>query len=197
MQEQFDELIDGFLSNRVGISPSFLPDTLIEKLQADLLGLHLEGYMKMAGVGNKLARVDAPDIRRDKIYWIDKKSKNINEQEFVDIVEQFISYLNRTCYTGINDYEFHYAIYEPGSFYKKHKDQFRNDSGRKFSLITYLNENWTPDDGGQLLVYHDDRTIDILPEAGKAVFFKSNETEHEVALSSRLRMSLTGWLKSV
>lgn len=197
MQEQFDELIDGFVNNRVGVAPAFLTQDLIGRLQRDMLALHLQGEMTVAAVGNRTLRVNAPEIRRDKIYWLDRQSKNYNEQEFFDTVEQFVSYLNRTCYTGINDYEFHYAIYEPGSFYKKHKDQFRNDSGRKFSLITYLNEDWQPEDGGQLLIYQDDRVINVLPEAGKAVFFKSDEAEHEVALAARMRMSLTGWLKRV
>ncbi|MCB9065593.1 MAG: 2OG-Fe(II) oxygenase, partial [Chitinophagales bacterium] len=148
MREKFEELVDGFVNNRVGVAPSFIPQELIAALQKDLSEIHFNGLMSEAGVGNIASRVYAPEIRKDKIYWLDNKSKNINQQQFLDIVAQFVSYLNSTCYTGLNDYEFHFAVYEPGSFYKKHKDQFRNDTGRKFSFITYLNDNWTDGDGG-------------------------------------------------
>jgi Rps23 Pro-64 3,4-dihydroxylase Tpa1-like proline 4-hydroxylase len=53
--------------------------------------------------------------------------------------------LNATCYTGITDYEFHYTLYEKGSFYKKHFDQFRNNDSRQYSMIMYLNTNWQKD----------------------------------------------------
>ena len=86
---------------------------------------------------------------------------------------------------------------EPGSFYKRHKDQFKNNDHRKFSLITYLNDNWQDEDGGQLQVYRGDTMQQIQPHAQTAVLFKSNETEHEVIKANRSRMSITGWLKVV
>ena len=110
-------------------------------------------------------------------------------------MKNFIERLNETCYAGINDYEFHYALYEEGSFYKRHKDQFRNDADRKYSLISYLNKEWTEEDGGQLWVYHGNEINKILPHAQTAVFFKSDEMEHEVTKANRSRMSITGWLK--
>ena len=129
------------------------------------------------------------------IYWMDGSHSNIFEQEFLQQIENFIEHLNRTCYTGINGYEFHYALYEEGSFYKRHKDQFKNDSDRKYSLINYLNKDWLPQDGGELLVYQEDEIQHILPQAKTSVFFKSDEMEHEVTKANRSRMSITGWLK--
>lgn len=160
--------------------------------------LHSEGELVSAGIGDAQNKVLDKSIRRDKIYWIDNASTNVAEQEFLALVQEFINYLNRTCFTAINDFEFHYAIYEAGSFYKRHIDQFKNNNYRKFSLITYLNDDWKDDDGGSLLLYHEDgRTESILPEDQRTVFFKSDELEHEVAIASRARMSITGWLKSV
>ena len=74
-------------------------------------------------------------------------------------------------------------------------DQFRSDNKRKFSLINYLNEDWMEEDGGQLYVYQDETVQKIQPESKTAVFFKSDEMEHEVTLCNRSRMSITGWLK--
>ena len=103
--------------------------------------------------------------------------------------------MNNTCYTGITGYEFHYTLYPEGSFYKKHLDQFRNNNSRKYSMIMYLNADWEAADGGELCITQHDHLQMISPQNGKAVFFKSNEMEHEVLITNKPRMSITGWLK--
>lgn len=195
MHQQFDLLINSFIDNNVGIADNFLSENLSGNLQQNIQQLLAERQMKYAGIGNNLMADTAQQMRGDKIFWLDKKNNNVNEQEFLDKVEDFIDYLNNTCYTGINGYEFHYAVYEQGRAYKKHKDQFKTDNNRKYSLICYLNDDWVATDGGQLVIYQNDTAQTILPNAQKAVFFKSDEMEHEVLLAHRPRMSITGWLK--
>ena len=197
MNNPFDLLIDSYLDNKIGIDTGFLSKSLSNGLQQNLLQLQRNNMMTNARVGNEEVKDKKQKIRGDKIYWMDKSHSNIYEQEFLQLAEGFISHLNSTCYTGINDYEFHYAVYEEGSFYKRHTDQFKNDSNRKYSLINYLNENWLEEDGGQLLVYQNNDTQTILPHSQTAVFFKSNEMEHEVTKANRQRMSISGWLKQV
>ena len=197
MQEQFDQLINTFIDNNVGISDKFLPKELCSSLQQNIALLLQEDKMKFAGIGNDQFANATQQMRGDKIFWLDKKNENKHEQAFLQLIENFIEHLNETCYTGINDYEFHYAVYEPGTVYKKHKDQFKTDNNRKFSLICYLNDDWVEADGGQLVIYHDGVPQSIVPNAQKAVFFKSDEMEHEVTLAHKSRMSITGWLKRV
>jgi len=197
MNEQFDLLIDSYLSDQVGIAPDFLSQKLSAGLQQNILQLQQDELMKAAGIGNKEIKDAGQQMRSDKIYWLDKKHDNAFENEFLQQAEDFIERLNSTCYAGINAYEFHYAVYEAGSFYKRHKDQFKNNDNRKFSLITYLNDNWLDADGGQLQVYRDELMQQIQPHAKTAVLFKSDETEHEVIKANRSRMSITGWLKVV
>ena len=129
------------------------------------------------------------------MHWLDRDSQDITELQFFALMDDFVQYLNETCYTGITDYEFHYTLYEAGSFYKRHLDQFKNDQSRQFSMIMYLNENWQEGDGGELCVYHDAEEHKIAPTNGKCVFFKSSELQHEVLLTNKPRMSITGWLK--
>ena len=62
-------------------------------------------------------------------------------------------------------------------------------------MIMYLNEDWQLSDGGELCIHHKESLQHISPENGKIVFFKSSEIEHEVLLSHKPRMSITGWLK--
>jgi SM-20-related protein len=197
LNNQFDLLIDSYLDNKVGIDAGFLNKALSNGLQQNILQLQKDELMTAAGIGNEEIKDSSQKIRGDEIYWMDKKHSNVYEQEFLQLVEGLIDHLNSTCYSGINAYEFHYAVYEEGSFYKRHKDQFRNDSNRKYSLINYLNENWLEEDGGQLLVYQDEGVQKILPQSQTAVFFKSDEMEHEVTKANRRRMSITGWLKQI
>ena len=197
MNNQFDLLIDSYLDNNIGIDEGFLSEALSNGLQQNILQLQKDDLMTLAGIGNETVKDSQQKMRGDKIYWMDKRHDNIYEQEFLQRVESFIEYLNQTCYTGINGYEFHYAVYEEGSFYKRHKDQFKNDSNRKYSLINYLNDDWLEEDGGQLVVYQNDSAQKIQPQSQTAVFFKSDEMEHEVTKANRSRMSITGWLKRI
>lgn len=197
MINPFDQLIDTYLENNIGIDTAFISESLSRGLQENILQLQKDNLMTTAGIGNLQIKDANQKMRSDKIYWMDKSHDNIYEQEFLQLAEDFIERLNSTCYTGINGYEFHYAVYEEGSFYKRHRDQFRNDSNRKYSLINYLNDNWQEEDGGQLLVYREEAVQKILPQAQTAVFFKSDEIEHEVTKANRQRMSVTGWLKRI
>ncbi len=62
-------------------------------------------------------------------------------------------------------------------------------------MISYLNKDWKEEDGGQLLIHPEKGEQTINPTQGKTVFFKSSELEHEVLVSNKQRMSITGWLK--
>jgi Rps23 Pro-64 3,4-dihydroxylase Tpa1-like proline 4-hydroxylase len=197
MNNNFDQLINSYLDNNIGIDTSFLGKNLCNGLHQNIVQLQNDEMMTAAGIGNNEVKDTNQKMRGDKIYWMDKSHDNIFEQEFLQQVEDFISYLNRTCYTGINSYEFHYAVYEEGSFYKRHKDQFKNDSGRKYSLISYLNNDWLETDGGQLVVYQNGTEQKITPHSQTSIFFKSDDMEHEVMKANRSRMSVTGWLKQV
>lgn len=195
MEANFETLIAGFIETNIGISEQFLTEDLANHLKQNLLALHHQKLLSAAGTGNADKIVHNTDVRSDSIYWLDRKHEDQYENEFFDQVEDFIKYLNRSCYAGITGYEFHYSMYETGSFYKKHLDQFQNNSGRQYSMISYLNADWKEEDGGELMIHQTGNDLLISPTQGKTVFFKSNELEHEVLLTTQRRMSVTGWLK--
>ena len=195
MEKDFETLIAGFIENKVGISNHFLSDDLANHLKQNLLALYDEKLLVTAGIGNAANLNHNSAVRSDSIYWLDRKHENQYENDFFDQIEDFIKYLNRSCYAGITGYEFHYSLYEKGSFYKKHLDQFQNNSSRQYSLISYLNSDWVEGDGGQLMIHQPNNNQTISPTQGKTVFFKSNELLHEVLVTQKRRMSITGWLK--
>jgi SM-20-related protein len=196
MEAQFDCLINSFIADRVGIADHFLSTSLAAQLKHNLTERYLAGQLITAGIGNNEELHLDKMIRSDRIYWLDRSQNDPSENLFFDLMDSFVLYLNTTCYTGITGYEFHYALYEKGSFYKKHLDQFRNDKSRAFSMILYMNTDWQAADGGELCVQHADYVQTIAPNNGKCVFFKSSELEHEVLVTQQQRLSITGWLKT-
>lgn len=196
MENKFEEIITSFLEKRVGISNEFLDDNLAGNLRNILLAHCEKENLRLAGIGNNHLLDKNESIRRDKIFWLEKSTSNPHEQRFFLLIDEFVEYLNRSCFTGIKSYEFHYALYEKGTFYKRHIDQFKSDDSRVFSVIMYLNEGWTLNDGGELKIYINETSEIIAPINKKCVFFKSNELEHEVLMSHTNRMSITGWLKT-
>lgn len=194
MENKFELLIQGMLNEEAGVLPDFIDAALVQGLRDRLEENFEQGAMKPAGIGRQSGFQERKEIRGDYIFWLDK-AHNPEEAAFLEVVEAFIQYLNQTCYAGINAYEFHFACYPEGSFYRRHKDQFQTEQGRLYSFIVYLNEDWQEDDGGELLLYCADGPRQVSPKGGQAVFFRSDQTEHEVLPTLRPRMSISGWLK--
>lgn len=195
MEKEFETLISSFISDNVGIANNFLSEELAQHLKQNLLSLLQQKKLMKAGTGNESKLTFDNTVRGDSIYWLDRKHEDKYENEFLDQIDDFIKYLNRSCFAGITSYEFHYSLYEIGSFYKKHLDQFQDNSSRKYSMISYLNDNWQKSDGGELVVYQTYNDKNITPIQGKTILFKSNELQHEVLATQKQRMSITGWLK--
>lgn len=198
-EQQFEKLISEVIDRNYGMCDDFFDGNLLDGLRANLLNFHEGGMMHPAGVGRHFDFTKNLEVRGDVIRWIEEDSTDPFERELMDKISHFIRHLNTTCYTQLNQMEFHYAFYESGSFYKRHLDQFKSHRGRKFSLVIYLNDGWEESDGGNLRLYLDgERVENVFPVGGRAVFFRSDELEHEVMPSmERPRISIAGWLKSV
>lgn len=194
MVQEYENLIQALLEKGFGSVDNWFSTQEIDGLRKELLLRYENDVFRLAGIGNKFNLQKEKTIRNDKIHWLKQETENPFEVQFFKRIEAFSDYLNRTCFAGISSYEFHYAVYEPGSFYKRHSDQFNNDDCRRFSFVLYLNKSWDIDDGGELVIYTD-VINSILPSAGKVVFF-SSELEHEVKVSNARRLSLTGWLRT-
>lgn len=166
------------------------------QLRGNLRSLNFNKKLQEAGIGNQAKLVTDLSNRGDKIYWLDRSHNDKYENLFFDLMDEFVSYLNSSCYIGITGYEFHYALYEKGTFYKRHLDQFQDNKSRAFTMIMYLNVDWKEEDGGNLCIFHENGSQIINPVNGSCVFFKSSELEHEVLACNQQRLSITGWLKT-
>jgi SM-20-related protein len=195
---QYEHIIDGILTKGYSVCDHFLNTSEIDNLSQSYLENTKNGLFTLANIGKKSTQEQNTQIRGDKILWIEQSSKNNHEIALLLKINNFIAYLNATCYLGITDSEFHYAHYEIGKFYKRHRDSFQNQKGRVLSVIIYLNKNFKPDDGGNLVVYPIENNIEtaikIEPIAGRLVCFESEKLDHEVLETFKSRVSITGWL---
>ncbi len=197
-QNQFEGLIQGLIDDEYGFCNDFILPIIMTGLSANIEILGASEKMTASGFGNKVDFQKDKSIRGDKINWIGEQSTNQFELVYLKKIEKFIVYLNKTCFTSIKSFESHYSSYEKGSFYKRHLDQFKNEKGRKYSIVLYLNKDWKEEDGGMLSLYPKEREqINISPLGGRMVLFRSDEMEHEVHASfTRERRSIAGWLKN-
>ncbi|MGM5469073.1 2OG-Fe(II) oxygenase [Flavobacteriaceae bacterium LMO-SS05] len=197
----YERIISDISNRQFSIVEDFFTSNEVLLLRQSLLDKHEEDKFKKAAIGNHLNEAIVKSIRGDVILWIDEAHANPAETVFFDKIKDLVRYLNRTCFLGILQKEFHYALYPTGTFYKRHIDTFQNDDRRKLSFVCYLNdEDWQPENGGELVLYINENGQEtdtvIYPFPGRVVIFESHCIEHEVKPVKTERLSITGWLKT-
>lgn len=199
MSDHFDKIFtavaDDLAAKGFAVVDSFLDaPEVMRVLESDEFN---EGKLqfKAAGIGKGSEHIIQNEIRGDRIRWIDASLCSAPLRAYMDRVDQLRLVLNRELYLSLKSFEVHLTAYPPGSFYRRHLDQFKSSDRRKISLITYLNKAWKAEEGGQLRMHLPDGPRDFLPEAGRMICFRSDQIEHEVLPAARERLSLTGWLR--
>jgi SM-20-related protein len=193
----YETIIADLLKQQYSVVDGFFSNEEVEDLRSSLLQKYEEEEFKKAAIGNQFNALIVNAIRGDFISWIDESQANRKELPFFTRLENFTNYLNSTCFLGICEREFHYALYPEGTYYKRHLDTFQNDDSRKLSIVCYLNdEDWLPEFGGELVIYKPEGEVSVYPLKGRMVIFESQLLEHEVKPVKRERLSITGWLKT-
>ena len=189
--EQWSKWFYTLAKNDFVLIDDFFPVTLLSVVW-DLFQKQ-ETLFRPAKVGQASAEQRVTEIRSDMTYWLDRQH-DVEINEFFLLVEDIMERLKFELFLSLQGFEFHFALYPPGGFYKPHLDQFDARSNRMISVIIYLNENWQPGDGGELRIHKDSGFIDVQPLLNRAIIFRSDCVLHEVLPASKPRRSLTGWL---
>lgn len=181
------------------ITDDFLPPLHISQLRHEAKQQWLAGQFRRAGVGRGEDLEVRDEVRTDRVAWLDPNDLSAAQRLYWGRLEQLRLALNRSLFLGLYELEAHLAVYPPGSYYRKHLDQFRGIGERTLSCILYLNDAWQAQDGGTLRLYtdrnHPEASELIFPEGGRLVTFFSARFLHEVEPAQRERFSLTGWFK--
>jgi SM-20-related protein len=180
----------------------FLQAALWRRMAAEAREMYADGDFRQAGVGRNQDFMIRPEIRNDRVRWLDPAAPTPLQSQYLARMERLRQRINCELQLGLFGFESHYAIYPAGSFYRRHLDQFRGAGHRTVSCILYLNDDWRPEEGGALRIYLPlsgqaaaplETHFDLLPEGGSLVVFLSSGFEHEVLPATRERLSISGW----
>ncbi len=187
-------LLDGLASAGFAIEPRFLPPDLVAALRARLRELEGAGRFRAAAIGAGTQRAVRPAVRGDQLCWLDAPLAQA-EVDLLARTEALRTHINGALTLGLFDFECQYAIYPPGAVYVRHLDRSPAGAERVLSAVIYLNEAWSPADGGALRLHTDAGEVEVLPEGGTLVLFESARFEHEVLCARRERLSVAGWFR--
>lgn len=201
----FEPLFE-FISNDIidkgySVRPYALPEHLTSLLLHHITTMP-ESNFKRAGIGRAQDHNINDFIRTDEICWITGNSEA--GDAWLSWTKSLQDFLNRRLFLGLFSFESHFAHYAKGDFYKKHKDAFTGEGNRVLTVVVYLNQQWSADDGGELVIYDkqlassvvaDNRKVTVIPGFGTIVVFLSEEFVHEVLPAQRDRYSIAGWFR--
>ncbi|WP_128163629.1 2OG-Fe(II) oxygenase [Vibrio chagasii] len=151
---------------------------------------------KKARIGRNDEVTRESSIRSDKIQWVHRDMGEPASQ-FLDKMEQIRLAANQAFFLGLFEYEAHFAKYEKGDFYQKHLDCFKGNENRRLTTVFYMNDEWSEEDAGELVVYdlQDNHIATIPPKSGRLFVFLSEQFPHEVLPTNTERFSIAGWFR--
>jgi SM-20-related protein len=192
-----DRLVADLSEKGWSVSPSFLDGAGVAAWSEEVRTKLASGEFRHAGVGRgSTFRID-PEVRNDRVRWIDPGESSAIETGYLERMDAMRHVLNEELYLGLGGFEAHLAVFPPEARYRCHLDQFRHALHRVVSAILYLNEDWDESDGGALRLYLEEPESapyeDIFPVGGTVVSFLSARFHHEVLPARKPRMSATGW----
>lgn len=200
--------LDELTSKGYVIIENFLPESLQESLRQDVINLRDKDKFKVAKIGQDSTNTLNTNIRVAETCFLGRNNLNDvpngSRSNLYDVLDRIRQDLPQPLDANIS--EFLYAYYPSGGFYRRHRDAIPGSASmlRKFSLLMYLNEDWSEKDGGKLRMHMDSggdelppgeqpSFLDVAPKGGTLVLFNSDKVPHEVLNTESERIAIVGW----
>lgn len=194
-----EAILDDLVNDGYCITDNLVAPELAEALFNEGQSRWDEGVFEPARIGRQQQLAYNRAIRGDAIYWLEPDDKSPTIQTLFELCDDLQRTFNQQLFLGLKRIELHYARYDSGAGYARHRDQHQHTFHRKITFISYLNPNWRVGDGGELVIYDPDEPSQVLEEVqplfGRTVIFRSELLEHEVLPSHATRWSVTGWFR--
>ncbi|AGB09823.1 SM-20 protein [Vibrio parahaemolyticus] len=186
-----NKLIDALATDGYYIWDDFLSEEEVTQLRDCI-----PDNWKKARIGRNDDVTRIESIRSDKIQWL-KPAMGQPIANYLSKMEEIRQEVNRHFFLGLFEYEAHFAKYEKGDFYQKHLDCFKGNENRRLTTVFYMNESWSEEDAGELVVYdlNDKEIATIPPRGGRLLVFLSEQFPHEVLPTNAQRFSIAGWFR--
>jgi len=195
----FEDIAKSLETMGWAVSDEFLPARLASELNRRILELQDNAQLVPANIGRVNGQHRNPTRRGDQIFWIEENAAVPCEKSLLQRIDQLQDFFRSRLFMPLSNREFHFALYPENAFYEKHRDQHIGSQSRVISCVFYLNENWSPADGGILRIFDENSpekiATEVEPVFGRSVFFLSDKIFHEVLKSFKERKSVTGWLR--
>lgn len=150
-----------------------------------------DGVLTPAGVGRD---AEHRGIRGDLTTWVEPGGP-APLAALHHVFEQLRSELSYELRLGLQRFSVQAARYGAGAGYKRHLDAFRGDPSRILTAIVYLNPDWQPADGGQLRAWVPEGPVDVEPQLGRLLLFRSDAVPHAVLPAHAPRFAVTAWYR--
>ncbi|MDF4404475.1 2OG-Fe(II) oxygenase [Vibrio parahaemolyticus] len=186
-----NKLIDALATDGYYIWDDFLSEEEVTQLRDCI-----PDNWKKARIGRNDDVTRIESIRSDKIQWL-KPAMGQPIANYLSKMEEIRQEVNRHFFLGLFEYEAHFAKYEKGDFYQKHLDCFKGNENRRLTTVFYMNESWSEEDAGELVVYdlNNKEIATIPPRGGRLLVFLSEQFPHEVLPTNAERFSIAGWFR--
>ncbi|MDW3104698.1 2OG-Fe(II) oxygenase [Vibrio sp. 1874] len=186
-----NKLIDALATDGYYIWDDFLSEGEVTQLRDCI-----PDNWKKARIGRNDDVTRIESIRSDKIQWL-KPAMGQPIANYLSKMEEIRQEVNLHFFLGLFEYEAHFAKYEKGDFYQKHLDCFKGNENRRLTTVFYMNESWSEEDAGELVVYdlNDKEIATIPPRGGRLLVFLSEQFPHEVLPTNAERFSIAGWFR--
>jgi len=197
--KNIEGLVAAVSLNRWAECPSFLTAELGATLRQEAHDMEASGGFRPATIVGGHGKADTA-IRGDQIVWFDKHTAQPGQLAYLAVMEELRLELNGALLLGAFDFECHFAVYPPGTFYRRHVDRPHGKAQRVLSCIAYLNPDWKAVHGGELRIFSGDTAedpyVDIAPLGCTLVCFLSEGLFHEVRPTMVDRYAITGWFRT-
>jgi SM-20-related protein len=200
---QIDVAVEKLGDDGYSVTVGLLPLDLVQRLAAEQRRREETGQLATARVGRgAVAQALGAGERQVQSSWLNVESSA--ERDFMAFAERLRLAINRRLMLGLFEFEAQFLLYPAGGFYRRHIDALHGGRSRVVSLVAYLNEAWTSEDGGALAVWaaadEDVSTAaepvaEVMPLAGTVVLMLSEQIPHEARVALRQRRAIAGWFR--
>ncbi|MCP0913874.1 MULTISPECIES: 2OG-Fe(II) oxygenase [Legionella] len=192
-----ENIVNEIYSHGFSVVDNFLGHQDYSQLLIQAQERFARGDFRPAKIGNIQHAMRHTTIRSDELCWLDFEPSNLPLQAYLKTITAICNHLNESLFLNLSEFEAHFAVYQPGTSYKKHVDQFKNTKNRLVSCVYYLNPDWQPAHGGELTLYdRNEQILAIIPPLHNRFVCFQSDLPHEVNTTQQMRYSITGWLKT-
>ena len=132
---KFERIVSELADTGFSTCDNFVSPLLVSSMAFEARRRHKQGDFRHARVGNGASMQLRPEIRNDRVLWLDSDKPGATQLPYFLDLETLRREINRNLYLGLFEFEGHFALYPPGASYDIHFDRFIGTMERVVTCI--------------------------------------------------------------